>query len=95
MTGILDRLPAPMRHGVLVFFGAFATTILGVVSANTSNLGGIAWPTVLLDALSAGAASAIAAVGLAAATPLTTQYGVGASSAPTDSASNGDLGTVA
>lgn len=81
MNGILDKLPAPARHFVLVFLGAFVTTILGVVSTNTSNLGGIDWRTTLLDALGAGVASGLAAVGLAAGTPLTTQYGVGASAA--------------
>ena len=78
MTGVLDRLPAAARHAILVFVGAFVTTLLGVVSANTANLSAVNWQTTLLDALAAGIASAIAAVGLAAATPLTTQYGVGA-----------------
>lgn len=82
MTGILDRLPAPARHFALVFLGAFVTTILGVVSANVRDLGAISWGTVLLDALGAGVASAIAAVGLVAATPLSTQYGIG--SVPAD-----------
>jgi hypothetical protein len=82
MTGILDRLPAPLRHAILVFLGAFVTTVLGVVSANVNDLSAVVWGTVLLDALSAGVASAIAAVGLNAALPLDTQYGVGSSSAP-------------
>ena len=83
MTGILDRLPAPVRHAVLVFLGAFVTTILGVVSANVHDLSAVSWSTVLLDAVGAGVASAIAAVGLAASTPLTTQYGVGSTIDPT------------
>jgi hypothetical protein len=81
MTGFLDRLPAPVRHFALIFVGAFVTTVLGVVSANVNDLSAVVWSTVLVDALGAGLASGLAGVGLAAATPLTTQYGVGATPA--------------
>lgn len=90
MTGILDKLPAPVRHFALVFIGAFVTTILGVVSANTSDLGAVDWRTAVLDALGAGLASGVAAVGLAAGTPLTRQYGVGSS---VDTGATGANGT--
>lgn len=82
MNGFLDRLPAPVRHFVLVFFGAAATTLLGVVVAavHGDGLASIQWGTALLDSLGAGIAAGAAAVGVAAGTPIITQYGVGAAS---------------
>jgi hypothetical protein len=76
MTAILDRLPAPARHAILVFLGSSLTVIFGAISS-AHGVTGIDWVTVLSDSLNAGVVAAVAAVGIAAATPLTTQYGVG------------------
>lgn len=86
LNGILDKLPAPVRHFVLVFVGSALTVVVGAV-ASARGMSGVDWPNVLLDALNAGVVAGVAAVGIAAGTPITTQYGVGASG-------SGDLGNV-
>ena len=85
MSGILDRLPATVRHGILVFIGSFATVVLGAI-ASAHGVTGIDWASVLIDAVNAGVVAALAAVGLAAGTSLTTQYGVGSAAPAPDSA---------
>ncbi len=86
MTGILDRLPAPARHFVLIFVGSALTVIAGAITS-ARGVTGLDWPTVLLDALNAGIVAGVAGVGLATVTPFMAQYGIGASpSQPTDGA---------
>ena len=76
MTGFLDRLPAPVRHGLLAFFGAFVAALLPTLQSFATG-GSVDWQSALVEAVGAGVAGALAAVGLAAGTSLTTQYGVG------------------
>ena len=74
MNGLIDKVPAWLRHGILLFVGGFAATVGSAVYAagGVTHLG---W-SVLPDALDSGAVS-VAGVLILAGTKLTTQYGRG------------------
>jgi membrane protein YdbS with pleckstrin-like domain len=73
--GLLDRLPAWIRHLVIVFGATFVTVVAKAVAAS-NGVTNVAWSTVWWAAVD-GAAAAVAAVVLLAVTPVTRQYGVG------------------
>ena len=76
LNGILDRLPAPVRHFIIVFGGAAATVVLGSIKAH-SGFVGIDWVVTAADAVNAGIVSGLAGVGIVAATKLSNAYGRG------------------
>ena len=79
MNGLIDKVPAWLRHGILLFVGGFAATVGSAVltAGGVTHLG---W-SVLPDALDSGAVS-VAGVLILAGTKLTTQYGRGSVKAP-------------
>lgn len=81
MTGFLDRLPAPLRHAIIVAFGAFVSGLIPSLSALAHGTP-VDWPAALVDAAGLAVAAALAAVGLNAAAPFDTQYGTGSGAAP-------------
>lgn len=74
MNGLLDKVPAWLRHGILLFVGAFATSAgQDVVTAGGVTHLGWSWLPAAVDS----AAVSVAGVVVMAATSLTTQYGRG------------------
>lgn len=80
MKGFLDRLPAPVRHAVIVLVGTFLGELVRAAAAD-----GLEVLTSSATYATAGAAAVLAtaaALGLLSGTAATTQYGVGARSGP-------------
>ena len=81
----LDRLPAWLRHDLLIFWGAvigvLAPDLLSAMQTCSGTLvciGGPDWVTELAKAGSAGLVAVLGIGGALAGTTLTRQYGVGA-----------------
>lgn len=82
--GPLDRLPAWLRHAIIVFVAAFLGDLLPVVwgafsSGGFAALSVLDWSGLLVDALEDSITATVTASGVLGLTPLTRQYGVGAS----------------
>lgn len=93
LRGLYDRLPAPARHGVIVWGGTFVAELARrVVDVDPPAV----HTDVLLQVATYGAAAVLAtvatasALGITAGTPLTTQYGVGRRLEQRDDASDED-----
>ena len=76
----LDRLPAPVRHAVLIFAAAFASVLVGAYyqqlqACGLSCLGQVDAGHALLSALETGIAATVAGSGILGLTPATLQYG--------------------
>ena len=71
----LDKLPAPVRHGLMVFFGAASSKVIAAITT-ANGVTGVDWRTVLEDALNVGATATVSVLLVMYITPLTKQYGV-------------------
>ena len=80
---LLDRMPAVVRHGLIVFGGTLSGALLNAV-VNAQGVTGVQWGTVIPHSIdSAFYATAVTLVALVV-TPLTRQYGVGAKATVTE-----------
>ena len=77
---ILDKFPPPVRHAVLLWGSVFGLYVAQAVSA-AGGVSGVDWHTVTVGAVN-GACAAVAGIGILTLTPLTAQYGVGATTIP-------------
>jgi enoyl reductase-like protein len=74
---MLDKLPAPVRH-LLIVVGAAAVGVPVQAVVAAQGVTGVDWADTLVDALNAGGLAGALAIGALWLTPLTRQYGVGA-----------------
>ena len=75
---ILDKVPAPVRHLLIVAGAVFGGYIVQAVLA-AHGVSGVDWSGTLVDAVDATAVAVATAAAALWLTPLTSQYGVGAS----------------
>jgi hypothetical protein len=78
---MLDNLPPQVRHALIVFGSAF----LGIFAKAIVDAGGVtglAWQTTAAAALNGAVIALIIGAGLLAGTPLSRQYGIGATPTP-------------
>lgn len=75
VQGWLDRLPASVRHAVIVFGGS-ALGKLGQTIVDAGGVTGVAWGDALTAALNAAAVATVLAAGVLTLTPATRQYGL-------------------
>lgn len=73
---MLDKLPAWLRHLLIVFAGAAGAVIVDAV-VNAKGVSNVAWGHSLRVALDTGSVAAALAVGALYITPLTQKYGLG------------------
>jgi hypothetical protein len=74
---MLERLPAPLRHLLIVAGAAFISVpVQDVVAAQ--GVTGVDWPATLVHAIDAAGVAGAVAIGVLWLTPITRQYGVGA-----------------
>lgn len=70
-----DKLPAPVRDGVLTFVGGFASMIVAAIAAS-NGVTGVDWAETLKGALDTGTLAAASVLAITYITPLTKKYGV-------------------
>lgn len=75
---MLDNLPAWARHLLIVFGAAFGGSVASAIIAS-AGVSTLDWPLVLVGALDIAAVSTATTAAALWLTPLTRQYGVGAS----------------
>lgn len=73
--GLLDRLPAPIRHAVIGGGAAAGSTITSAI-IHAQGVTGVAWGETLVQAVDKGFLAAALTVSALALTPLTRQYGL-------------------
>jgi len=76
MVEWVEKLPAPVRHVVAAFIGAYVAVIIAAVSG-AGGVTAVDWDGTLVDGLNKAALAAVAVVGTLFVTPLTDAYGVG------------------
>lgn len=73
--GILDKLPAPLRHAVIVGLAVFLGVIVQAILV-AKGITGVVWRPVFGHAIDTSAVSIATAMLALYVTPLTTQYGL-------------------
>ena len=76
MSDFVEGLPAPVRHVLAAFIGAYAAVIVAAVSA-AGGVTTVDWNGTLVDGLNKAAIAAVGVLGTLYVTPLTDAYGVG------------------
>jgi hypothetical protein len=80
---MLDRLPASVRHFILVFVGAAGSILVSDITA-ANGVTNVAWVQSLTDALNAGVLASVGVLAAMYLTPMTRQYGIGSLSSNPD-----------
>lgn len=75
-VGVLDKLPASVRHLIIVFGASFGGRIVSAI-VDAQGVTGVAWLDTLKAALNVASLAAATAIAALYLTPLTRQYGVG------------------
>lgn len=73
--GLLDRLPAPIRHAVIGGGAAAGSTVTAAI-IHSQGVTRVEWGSTLLQAIDKGFLAAAITVSALALTPLTRQYGL-------------------
>ncbi len=76
MSDFVAGLPAPVRHVLAAFIGAYVAVLVAAVSA-AGGVTTVDWNGTLVDGLNKAAIAAVGVLGTLYATPLTDAYGVG------------------
>ena len=76
MSDFIEGLPAPMRHTIAAFIGAYLAVVVAAITAS-GGVTAVDWNGTLTDGLDKAALAAVAVIGTLYATPLTDAYGVG------------------
>ena len=72
---MIDKLPAWLRHLLIVGGGTFAATLIQAVLA-VRGVTGVDWPTVLTDAVNLTVVAVVTAAAALWGLPVTRQYGL-------------------